>query len=87
MSNFTSMKTTIITLFAATLLGFASLISNESIDAAGFLAIAFAVGLVAWAVDEYGRETPLPERRAKTVAFAIHASAPRTGRAVSRLAA
>lgn len=87
MSNFTTMKTTITSLFAATLLGFASLMSNQSIDAAGFLAIAFAAGLVAWAVNEYGRETPLPKRRAKTIAFAIAAKAPHAGHAAGRLAA
>ncbi|HUG13066.1 MAG TPA: hypothetical protein VMM36_18765 [Opitutaceae bacterium] len=81
------MKTTVITLFAATLLGSASLMSNYSIDAAGFLAIAFAAGLVAWTASEYGRETPLPKRRAKTLAFTIPASAARTGHAAGRMAA
>ena len=50
------MKTTIVSLFAATLLGFAFFASGRLFDAADFVAITFAVGLVAWTVGQYSRE-------------------------------
>ena len=74
MGSFNSMKTTVISLFAATLLGFAFLTRNESVDAAGVVAIAFAAGLVAWTVSEYGHTRRLNARLAGTVPFAIPAS-------------
>ena len=83
MSNFTTMKTTISFLFAATLLGFASFINNHSIDAADLLAITFAAGLVAWTVSEYSRELPPLKRHAKTVPFVV----PHPVSAANRLAA
>jgi hypothetical protein len=74
MSSSISMKTTVITLFAATLLGFAFLTRNESVDVAGFVAIAFAAGLVAWTVSEYGHTRRLNARLAETVPFTIPSS-------------
>jgi hypothetical protein len=79
----TAMKITISFLSTATLLGFASLMSNFPIDAADALAIAFAAGLVAWTVSEYSRELPPLKRRAKTVKFVL----PHPVSAGSRLAA
>jgi len=81
------MKTTIISIFAATLLGFAFLISNKSVDAAGILGIAFAAGLVAWTVSEYGSAARKPERRAETLPFEIPGNAARVGRTEDSLAA
>lgn len=83
MSLFTTMKITITFLSTMTLLGFATLMSNQQIDAADSIAIAFAAGLVAWTVSEYGRELPPLGRCAKTVPFV----APHPVGAADRLAA
>jgi hypothetical protein len=50
------MKTALISVLTATLLGFASLVSGRPFDAADFTAIVFATGLVAWTVSQYSRE-------------------------------
>ena len=50
------MKTTLISLLTATLLGVASLASGPHFDAADFTAILFTTGLVAWTIDQYSRE-------------------------------
>jgi len=50
------MKTALISVLTATLLGFASLASGRPFDAADFTAILFTLGLVAWTVDQYSRE-------------------------------
>jgi hypothetical protein len=49
------MKTALISVLTATLLGFASLASGRPFDAADFTAIIFTLGLVAWTVDQYTR--------------------------------
>jgi hypothetical protein len=51
-----SMKTALISVLTATLLGFAALASGRPFDAADFTAIIFTVGLVAWTVNQYSRE-------------------------------
>ena len=50
------MKTALISLLTATLLGFASRLSGRAFDAADFTAILFATGLVAWTIEQYSRE-------------------------------
>ena len=50
------MKTALISLLTATLLGFASYASGRPFDAADFTAIIFATGLSAWTINQYGRE-------------------------------
>ncbi len=50
------MKTTLISLLAAALLGFASFASGRSFDAAGLTAILFAAGLAAWTIAQYRRQ-------------------------------
>ena len=50
------MKTALISVLTATLLGFASVASGRPFDAADFTAIIFTLGLVAWTVDQYSRE-------------------------------
>jgi hypothetical protein len=50
------MKTALISVLTATLLGFASIASGRPFDAADFTAIIFTLGLVAWTVDQYSRE-------------------------------
>lgn len=49
------MKTALISILTATLLGFASVVSGRHFDAADFTAILFATGLVAWTVAQYNR--------------------------------
>lgn len=49
------MKTALLTVLTATLLGFASIASGRSFDAADFTAILFTTGLVAWTIDQYSR--------------------------------
>ena len=50
------MKTALISVLTATLLGFVSLASGRPFDAADFTAIIFTIGLVAWTVNQYTRE-------------------------------
>ncbi len=54
-STDTNMKTALISVLTATLLGFASLLSGRPFDAADFTAILFSTGLVAWTVTQYSR--------------------------------
>ena len=49
------MKTALISVLTATLLGFASLASGRPFDAADFTAILFTTGLVAWTIEQYDR--------------------------------
>jgi len=49
------MKTALISVLTATLLGFASLAGGRPFDAADFTAILFTTGLVAWTIDQYSR--------------------------------
>jgi hypothetical protein len=49
------MKTALISVLTATLLGFASLASGRHFDAADFTAIMFTTGLVAWTIGQYSR--------------------------------
>ncbi len=49
------MKTALISLLTATLLGIASRASGRAFDAADFVAILFTTGLVAWTIDQYSR--------------------------------
>lgn len=57
------MKTALISVLTATLLGLASLASGRYFDAADFTAIVFTTGLVAWTIGQYSRTS-----RALTVA-------------------
>lgn len=56
-SHMNPMKTALISVLTATLLGFASLASGRPFDAADFTAILFTTGLVAWTISQYSRET------------------------------
>lgn len=49
------MKTALLSVLTATLLGFASLASGRPFDAADFTAILFTTGLVAWTIEQYSR--------------------------------
>jgi hypothetical protein len=49
------MKTALISVLTATILGFASLASGRAFDAADFIAIMFTTGLVAWTIGQYDR--------------------------------
>lgn len=60
------MKTALVSVLTATLLGFASLASGRPFAAADFTAIVFTTGLVAWTIEQYSR---VP--RAMTLALPI----------------
>jgi hypothetical protein len=47
------MKTTLISLLTATLLGFAAQLSGHTLNAADLPSILFAAGLAAWAISQY----------------------------------
>lgn len=85
-STMNPMKTALISVLTATLLGFASVVSGRPFDAADFIAILFTTGLVAWTIAQYSRET-LPLTRVApirlTAPLAVRAAAP----VASRLAA
>lgn len=49
------MKTALLSVLTATLLGLASVASGRPFDAADFTAILFATGLVAWTIEQYSR--------------------------------
>ena len=69
-STMTHMKTALISVLTATLLGFASLVSGRPFDAADFTAIVFATGLVAWTVSQYSREVR-PLLRARPIQLPV----------------
>jgi hypothetical protein len=50
------MKTSLISVLTATLLGLASVASGRPFDAADFTSILFTVGLVGWTISQYSRE-------------------------------
>lgn len=60
------MKTALISLLTAALLGLASSASGRLFDAADFIAIAFATGLVAWTVAQYNA-VPHTLRKARPI--------------------
>jgi hypothetical protein len=80
------MKTALISVLTATLLGIASLASGRPFDAADFIAILFSTGLVAWTVAQYSR-VPRPLTIARPIrlvaAMAVRSNVP----TASRLAA
>ncbi len=49
------MKTALISVLTATLLGFAAFAGGRHFDAADFTAIMFTTGLVAWTIGQYSR--------------------------------
>lgn len=55
MNNISTMKTAIISIITATLLGAAFSASGRLTAAADLTAIAFATGLVAWTISQYSR--------------------------------
>jgi len=65
------MKTALISVLTATVLGFASLASGRHFDAADFTAIMFATGLVAWTIDQYSR-APRALTVARTFRLPLH---------------
>lgn len=69
-SPMNSMKTALISVLTATLLGFASFAGGRPFDAADFLAIVFTTGLVAWTVSQYSR-TPRPLLRARPIRLPV----------------
>ncbi len=80
------MKTALISVLTATLLGFASLASGRHFDAADFTAIMFTTGLVAWTIEQYSR-APRALTVVRTFRFPSRVNASATKAPVIRLAA
>ena len=80
------MKTALISVLTATLLGFASLASGRHFDAADFTAIMFTTGLVAWTMEQY-RRTPRELTRARPIRLPIRISVQAAKTSALRLAA
>jgi hypothetical protein len=80
------MKTALISVLTATLLGFASLVSGRPFDAADFVAILFTAGLVAWTIDQYSR-APRALSVARPIRVPVRVNMPATKIAGGRLAA
>jgi hypothetical protein len=80
------MKTALISVLTATLLGFASVASGRPFDAADFTAIIFTTGLVAWTVEQYSR-VPRPLVRSRLIHLPVPAQVRSGALPVRRLAA
>ena len=80
------MKTLLSSILTATLLGFASLTSGRPFDAADFAAISFATGLVAWTLEQYGRQ-PRALLLARPISFPANLEVRQAPAHISRLAA
>jgi hypothetical protein len=80
------MKTALLSLLTATLLGFAAIASGRQFDAADFFSIAFTAGLVAWTVNQYSRELR-PLTTARPIRLPISPAAARLVKPAARLAA
>ena len=80
------MKTALISVLTATLLGIASLASGRAFDAADFTAIMFTTGLMAWTIEQYSRE-PRVLNVARPIRFPVNLGGGRAKAATSRLAA
>jgi len=80
------MKTALISVLTATLLGFASLASGRHFDAADFTAIMFTTGLVAWTIDQYSR-APRALALVRPIRFPVRLNVRSTKAPALRLAA
>ena len=82
------MKTIVISLFTATLLGLASQFSSHSVNAAEFTSILFASGLLAWTVNQYSnRPTVLTANSAQIIHLPIRSKVERLATHGTRMAA
>jgi hypothetical protein len=68
------MKTALVSVLTATVLGLASNVSGRTFDAADFTAIMFATGLVAWTIDQYSRR-PRVLAVSRTIQFPVKLAA------------
>lgn len=80
------MKTALISVLTATLLGFASLASGRHFDTADFTAILFTTGLVAWTIEQYSR-APRALPVARTFRFPVRVKIDPARNPAMRLAA
>lgn len=77
------MKTALIALVFASLLGIASLASGRAFDAADFLALAFVTGLLAWTMAQY-RTEPRALTKAPRIFLPLNSSTPPMARPAVR---
>ncbi len=80
------MKTTLISLLTAILLGFASSANSRTFDAADFVAVLFATGLIVWTLEQY-RRAPRPLDLARPIRLPAIPVVRHTGKPAGRLAA
>ncbi len=80
------MKTALISVLTATLLGMAYFTSGRQFDAADFTACFFTIGLVAWTMAQYGRVSR-PINLDRPVRFPASARLARLNVPAARLAA
>ena len=80
------MKTALLSLLTATLLGLASFASGRLFDVADLTAIMFTTGLVAWTIEQYSRE-PRVLNVVRPIRFPVNLGSRTTHVTTSRLAA
>ena len=80
------MKTALLSLLAATLIGFATRASGRPFDAADFVALSFAFVLAAWTIAQYSRQ-PRELTRSRPLRLPVAPDAGRPARQPQRLAA
>jgi hypothetical protein len=86
MNPISSMKTAIISIITATLLGAAFYASGRLFDAASLASLVFATGLVAWTISQYDR-APRLLRATRPVRLPVRMPARRPSPAALRPAA
>lgn len=80
------MKTALLSVLTATLLGFALFTGGRHFDAANFTAVLFTTGLVAWTIDQYSR-TPRQQSADQSLRFPTRAQVRSAKASAIRLAA
>ena len=80
------MKTALLSLLTATLLGVASFASGRAFGATDITTILFTTGLVAWTIDQYSRE-PRSLSLRRPIQFPINLRTPAIAARTHRLAA
>ena len=80
------MKAALFSLLATTLTGSATLASGRPFDAADFIALAFALVLIAWTIDQYSRK-PRELTRVRPIHLPVAPETCRPVRSSQRLAA
>jgi hypothetical protein len=81
------MKTALLSVLTATVLGFVSRFGGRAFDAVDFTAILFVTGLVAWTVDQYSRPSFQPLAISRPLRLPVRLTGERAPKENFRLAA